>query len=453
VTLAKWGILVTGLIAAYPFGLALRAQPRLLTAVWTLVGLLPFLGSPDIDLHSLGRFPGDTHGFAVSVLDFLALSLLYSRRASSRQVPYRKAMGTYLLVAAFSATQALSPVASLSYSWRLLRFYLLFAAVVRGARTFEASKTILRGMAIGVYYEFFLTMHQRLSVYQSSGSFSHQNSLGMAMNLVLMAPMALILATKADWVIVGTPFAGLVAVVLTRSRGSLIFFALGVFLVYWLSLARSPKPRKLTIGVAAGTVALVVLARAAPRIAERFETAPAESMEARRQFAEAATMMLHDHPLGVGANHFAWSLEGDGYSDRVGLRYANRRAIVHNVYWLTAAELGYPGIVALIALLLSPLVDAIRSTLVARPGDPRGDLLLGLGVSLVICYLHSTVEWIWRATDVSYVFWTVVGLVGAVSGQIRRRSQRPAGRRLRAQARWEDAERSRSPILRQLGAP
>jgi O-antigen ligase len=267
----------------------------------------------------------------------------------------------------------------------------------------------------------------------------------MAMNLALMAPIALVLARKADWITMTAPLLGLVVVLLTRSRGTLVFFVLGGVLLYGLSLLRGGTNRKILVGVLGGALALAVIGRAAHRISERFETAPDSSMDTRGQFEKAASLMLRDHPLGIGANHFAWYLSTGGYGRQVGLEYGNVNAIVHNLYWLTAAELGPVGLLVLAVLLALPLVDAFRGAYRAPPLDVRGDLLIGLGVSLLACYLQSAFEWIWRSTDVAYVFWIDVGLVAALGAQVRRRAskrerRRHEKRRLRRQAATGDAD-------------
>jgi O-antigen ligase len=451
-----WLVLVVGLCAALPLGWLLRGRPRLALLAWTALGALPFLGSLDIGLVTLTEFLGDTHGLEIALVDFLALVLVFSRPLSARGVPYRLALGLYFAVALFSVTQAALPLPALLYSWRLLRFGLLFFAVVRGATTLTVVLAILRGTAIGVGYEFYLAMQQRFYTYQVPGSFAHQNSLGLAMNLVVMAPIALVLAGRAGWLAAASPLLGLVIVVLTRSRGALIFFVLGAALVYGLSLARRRSSRKVLVGVIGGVLALAVVARAAPRIAERFATAPVSSMDTRAQFEKAAGLMLDDHPLGIGANHFAWYLGELGYGARVGLDEFNRQAIVHNVYWLTAVELGPLGLVALAFLFLTPLVDAVRSAYRSPPSDVRGDVLMGLGVSLFACYAQGAFEWAWRATDVSYIYWIVVGLVGALSAQVRRRAvraQRAGGVRRKKRRRAAAPEPSPEPDSPQPGSP
>ncbi len=415
----KWAICLAGLAASYPLGRVLRQQRWLQALAWTLVGLLPFLGSLDIGLILDTTFVGDSHGIEVSVIDLLALSLVFARQFSFRRVPYRVPLGLYLLVAAVSVAQAAAPVQAVYYVWKLLRGYLLFVSVVRAAGSIPVSLAILRGMALGIFYDFYLVMQQRFAAFASPGSFAHQNSLGMAVNLFLVTAVALVLARRSGWLMTLSPAVGLVVVLLTRSRGALIFFVLGVVLVFTLSLIKRFTGRKVLIVVVGGVITLGALTRAVDRVVERFEQAPESSMETRRQLVEAAALMLRDHPMGVGGNHFSWSLRAGGYAERVGLMSGTRYMTVHNIYWLTAAEFGYLGIVALAVLFLVPLTDAMRFAFMAESRDVRGDLLLGLGISLLVFSLHSTLEFVWRITEVAYVFWILVALVGALAAAVR----------------------------------
>src|SRR5262249_48510226 len=48
----------------------------------------------------------------------------------------------------------------------------------------------------------------------------------------------------------------------------------------------------------------------------------------------------------------------------------------------------------------------------------RGDVLLGLGVGLMIFYGHGFFEWVWRLTEVSYVYFTIIAIVAVLKRQI-----------------------------------
>ena len=92
-------------------------------------------------------------------------------------------------------------------------------------------------------------------------------------------------------------------------------------------------------------------------------------------------------------------------------------AIVHNVYWLTAAETGYLGLISLVILLLRPMIVGLRCGWRNR-GDERGDLLLGLGISLLTVYIHSFYEWIFITFQVEYIFAATIGLIAGLAQQL-----------------------------------
>jgi O-antigen ligase len=121
-----------------------------------------------------------------------------------------------------------------------------------------------------------------------------------------------------------------------------------------------------------------------------------------------------------------------GYGERAGVEWSQRVAIVHDVYALTAAEMGYAGVFALAVLFLAPLVSAARALRQAGR-DPRGDLLIGLAVALILFYAHGFFEWAWRQTAVSYLYWMIVAVTERLARQLR--EERAARRRSVASAR------------------
>jgi O-antigen ligase len=190
--------------------------------------------------------------------------------------------------------------------------------------------------------------------------------------------------------------------------------------VYGISLARAPTRRKLVVAAVAGALGGLVMVKASDTLIERFTNAPAVSLDARRGFETAAADMLQDHPLGIGLNQYSWVLGHEGYAERAGVLRVDRDGVAHNVYWLTAAELGYIGILAYVLLVLTPIVLAVRIVLAARRDDPRGedDAALGLGAGLLVMALHGFGEWIARQGSMTYLFWMVAGLVAAMARQL-----------------------------------
>ena len=131
----------------------------------------------------------------------------------------------------------------------------------------------------------------------------------------------------------------------------------------------------------------------------------------------AASMMLADHPLGVGVNNFVVVANTGGYYKRAGVGWMSYGARVHSIYWLAIAETGYFGLIVFVTFLLNPMIVAIRCGL-RNPKDVRGDLLLGLGAALLVEYLHCLVEWVFITDQVQYPFVMEIGLVAGLAIQL-----------------------------------
>jgi O-antigen ligase len=417
----KWIVFIAAVALAYPAGRWLQRHPWFRMHVWTLVGFLPFFSRLDMALVFFGaERPGDTWGLEVGVLDWLSLSLLLAERGRARPLPYRFALGLYLVVALFSLTQADWTLGAFGYVWRLGRMYLMYSVICRAASDRSVPLALLRGLMFGVLYEGALALwqHYGLGMPRATGTFAHQNTLGIVVNLVMMAPIALVIAGRADKLATLTTIAALPITLFTISRGTILSFAAGVVLVYIGSAFRRWDLRKAKIGLAGLALALVLVPVAVSTLGSRLEGEKVESIRTREQFEDAASLMLKEHPLGVGPNHFTQMLLVGGYGARAGVDWTQRTAIVHNIYLLTAAEMGYPGVIALVILFLSPISSAIRYTLRARQ-DRRGDLLLGLSVGLATFYIHSFFEWTWRLPEVSYIYWIIVAIAASLARELR----------------------------------
>jgi O-antigen ligase len=146
-------------------------------------------------------------------------------------------------------------------------------------------------------------------------------------------------------------------------------------------------------------------------IVERFLHAPVSSGKARDYFEGAAAAMLRQNPWGIGINQYSHVLSTGNYANAVA-EY-DRSGLVHNLYWLTLAELGYAGFAAFMLLMAAPLVLALRGAWRAR-GDIRGDILAGCAAGMVALYAQSLLEWVARQTVMGYLYWGVAALVYAL---------------------------------------
>ena len=421
--LAKWIVVLGGLAAVYPAGWLLRTRPRAQRFLLVLIGLLPFLGVTHLSLNPISyeTYRGDARGLEVTLLDFviwvLAVALPPARFAS----PYRRLRWIYFAVAAASMLTAPLPLFAFFGVWKLVRLYILIAVVARACEDDTVPPLLLRGLAIGVAFEGLVALDQRYirHFYQSLGTFPHPNSLAMACNLVAPIAFSVVLFRERQRAALVALAGGALCVILALSRGGMAMFALAMVIVFAGSAARGITGRKFAVALAGLGALLVAAFFYASTLINRFENAPKESAESRILFKRAAAAMLADHPFGIGMNQFSWVLEHLGYAQRIGIPGYDASGIVHNIYWLTAAELGYVGLVAYLMLLWAPLATALFYAALARPDDIRGHVLLGCAAGFLVTYAQGTLEWLPRQTDFATIFWSLAAMTAALSRGVR----------------------------------
>jgi O-antigen ligase len=422
----KWAVLVVALASLLPFAEWVRRHPGHAPKVWTFMGLLPFAQSAvpqlDIAVISWEEWPGFVKGAELSALDLFTLAIYLTLPRARHPLPFRWSMALYFVAVLLSAFQAQEPVAALFYPWQLARTFLVYAVVARACADARFVPALLNGMAIGLCFQACIVIWQRfgLGVLQATGTFGHQNLLGLVSNFVVFPFVALLLAGYWRWTAVAAPLAGAIIAALTVSRATAGLAAVGYGLIFMLSALRRWTGRK-ALAALAGAVALAVLAPVAlSGLEQRFALMPLSARyDERAAFKSAAAAILADHPMGVGANHFVFAANAQGYYERVGISRApeNRAAHVHNSYWLTAAELGYLGFVAFILLLLRPLIVAFLCGWRNRT-DRRGDLLLGLGTALLVEYAQFFVEWPFVVIKFQYFFAISAGMIAGMALQL-----------------------------------
>lgn len=429
-------LLAVGLGLLVPFTVWIRGGAVLDRRLWILFGLLPFLQPAlpqlDVALVSWGAdWPGLVTGIEVTAFDLLVLGIYLGQSGPRQRSPYSAILAFYIAAVLFSLLQAAEPLAAFFYFWQVCRVGLMLVVVARASADPAVLRYILTGMALGVLLEGLVTAYQRfgLGIIQTTGTFAHQNTLGLVLHLAVFPLVALLLAGRRDWMTLMVPVIGLGTIVLTTSRAALLYATLGLVLVYGLSSLRRFTLRKSLMGAAGGLVLLALAPLALDSFEKRFEANPLNEHEynERAAFERAAKAILLDNPFGVGANHYVYVAKNFGYSDQAGViaNEGNRNNLVHNVFLLAASETGWPGLVGLVLLLGYPMIRAFRVGWSRRAGY-EGDLLIGLGVGLLMVCLHSTLEYILLLRESLYLFAVVVGLVLSVSRRVEDRARIPA---------------------------
>ena len=414
----KWLMLAVALLAMPTAIRRGREDSRVRRGMALLIGFLPFF-NVDLNLVSDIAYRGDTRGLEISLVDLVAWALLATLPRSHR--PYRVVAPLYIALAFTSIVHAWRPEFALYGAVKIVRMYAL-AITVERAVSARLGPSLLRGLACGLIYTCAIALDQRyrLGMMQVHGPFVHQNGIGMTVDLIVPALLALLLAGHGGRLAALAFGGGALAIVLSLSRGALLMMPLACTIVYVGSLRRSVTRRKLAVLAIAALSAVAIVAKSMDSLVERFTEAPAASELARVNFEASARAMLDDHPFGIGINQFSWVQSHGGYADALGIPDIDRDGIVHNIYRLTQAELGWIGLVAYLAVLASPLLTAVAAIVRSgRTADPRVDLLLGFAASLVVTYLHGTLEWSLRMTPIAQVQWIVYGFIASLAVSLR----------------------------------
>jgi putative inorganic carbon (hco3(-)) transporter len=196
-------------------------------------------------------------------------------------------------------------------------------------------------------------------------------AVGMAMLLPIVGALA---ATSTGWqkrafqfLSIGVLYRGLS----TYSRGG--FLSIGAVGALWLW--RSPHKFKTLAAVAlAATLILPVLPQ---EFWDRMGTitAPAQerddSQQSRLHFWQVAVAMANDRPL-LGVGHAGYPRAYNQYDWTEG-QYLTNRA-VHSAWFGVFAELGYPGLILFVTIVISSLVTCRRVRRSAQRGEIPGPL-------------------------------------------------------------------------------
>ena len=257
-------------------------------------------------------------------------------------------------------------------------------------------------------------------------------AVGMAMLLPIVGALG---ATATGWqkrafqfLNIGVLYRGLS----TYSRGGFLAFSA----VAGLWFLRSQHKAKTLAAVL--VAALVVLPVLPQQFWDRMSTitAPADarddSQQGRLHFWQVAVAMAQDRPfIGVGHRGYEPAYNDYDFSDG---KYERNRA-VHSAWFGVLGELGYPGLVLFIAIVVSSLLTCRRVRLAARRGDiprPLGEYAIGLESALVAFMIGGSFvsfqycEMLWHFFALSVALERVAVAEAAVNRARRDEEQRAA---------------------------
>jgi hypothetical protein len=338
------------------FGL-IHSDRRNLVRICFLLGASILLAGPSLWAAPIAwpTWPAAIKGTEISFVDSIALALFLST-PKVRIPPSIKISYLLIWVALFISTcVAYNRIAALFYVWEFLRATLLFLAIGRVcANEPRAAIAFISGLCVGMIGEaVWVALQYVQHVERPGGSFGHSNTMGIAANFAVFPALALMLGTRR-WILPSAAvLSGLACAVFGGSRASMGLFAIGIFLTVVLSIVHKPSSRKYGM---LGAMTLLVMAAAPAMIwsvGQRTVESTTSSDNDRAAMKDAASMIIADHPFGVGADQYVIIANIGGYSQRAGVPWneANLRAPVHDSYYLITAELGFLGLAGMLAML------------------------------------------------------------------------------------------------------
>jgi O-antigen ligase len=398
-------------LVALGYQLFFRLEKWRSGALAALVGTLPF--QPDITFFFRNEYANLTPlemGFSVRPDDLLIAgcgAALLAKRELARP-PHLVLLLVFILSCLVSTCVSAYPLLGFFAVWRYLMGGLLFVVLWNWFRLDRDPTPILRGLLLsaGVLIASFAVelaytqdIHHRFE-----GLLSHPNRAG------ILACVLLVLGPAGTWYKQRkvTPcslifLCGLFATIfLTQSRLAYLL-AMSVFPVLVLvsrTLGRRAVVTPLILSLLAAACFLTL------PLVQRGRVFDAENLLssglARVQLNKTALKIIKGFPLGVGPNSFRpnfFIVESELDVHEYGTFRKQEGYLPHNILLLVGSEQGLPGLLlaaAISVLMLAPSVGRVWSREFLCNLSYKSDLLTLVGMSLVIFYAGSLLEYYFR---------------------------------------------------------
>jgi hypothetical protein len=397
-------------------------------------------------------YRGVDRGFGVTVPDLLCFGFfLWIILGGSKDKiiwwPYNTILWQLLIaVSVLSLISSSVAYYGLFTLHKIIRGYILYWVIVNLVREKEDVAAVVSGVMGAVIFQSGVVIWDKYITHtvvnRSIGSFPHPNSLAMYVDLVTPMVLAVVLAggfsKSATRMAMLAILGGVVCIIFTKSRASLVIMGASLALVTGLSILLKPSGKKIAIALVGFLLVDILGVIAAPKIIERFQKAPEASELTRVYFNQAARAMADNKLFGMGLNSYSWTLANTDYywyvyseergtvkdedefrDSRMG---QSRLGTAHHIYYLFAAETGWTGMIIFILFLARYYLHNVV-LLFRTKNEYYQAILLGLLVGFSTLHLQGLLEWIFRQTQVFFLFCVLSGLMVA-TGNIAKGSYR-----------------------------
>jgi len=425
----KYGALAAALLFGVPLlAIAAAAYSRVRNYLFAAMVFATVFGAHGaMNLVSRELYRGPDRGFEITAVDVACWALMIAITVRFRgRIQWFPRSSTWLLAFFLYAcvvwALAPEPLYGAFSIWKCVRMYCLYWCVVNCLKLGVQRDYLWLGFAGAASVIGLLAVQQKYlyHIYRIPATFDHSNTVPLYSNLIL--PVLMIWGLRdmrrSPWrgAISVLLSLGLVfAVVCTFSRVGILLSGMCVVgAIVWTNL-RLASMRLRVASCVLGLLMAIGAVRAAIPIIDRFRTAPPASEAARDEFNYSAQLILLDHPFGIGLNNFSYMLTTEQkYREHFRAMAAEEQAgVCHHIYWLTASEMGYLGLLLYLAIVVRFTWAAFRGALKRK--SPEGTLLFGVFLGIIALQASGFYEWAFRVTPVMQLFMISAAMAAAWS--------------------------------------
>lgn len=388
----------------------------------TMVFALCLGDKANVNFAFVATYRGPDRGFEVTLADLIALALAAS---TALRYPHRIKIWPYntgpmLLFFLYSSATVLwapQPLFSAFTVFKLGRAYLFYWCVVNCLRTGISLRDLERALLLMAFYLTTLTLVQKYlyKIYRVPGTLDHPNAFANFLNLFMPLMLAIGLSIRPSTfgrseLSVLAAICMLFSCVMTFSRTAIVLGSASALGLLFFANVRLRSPRVALATLLALLCLTIGGSLVARRVLERFEEAPDASAMARDEFNYAARLMLEDHPGGVGINQFSYVLTTEKrYNQHITVMSdEKRKGVCHHIFWLTAAETGYPGLLLFLFIIARFLFRAFTCSW--RGPSEQGLVQAAIFLATLGLHLAGLYEWVFRITPIFFGYLLLCGL-------------------------------------------
>lgn len=406
-----------------------------------------FVDKMGVEFASLYWYRGTTRGFEFTLLEALAFSVLAGSLLAPRHPLPRffwpaglGLMGLFFIYCLFQVLASTPVLTGFFELHKMARGLLVLAAAAVFVRTRLELGILAFALAGTLGIEGLVAFKQRYYniMDRAHGTIEHANSLSMYICMVTPVVLAAALSNFPKWLkwwCGAGVVAGAVGVLLTASRAGIpIFIAVVGGMTLW-GVSFRITWQKIALGAAAAGFFGLLVYGSWDTLYTRYTQATLQSeyfdqqAEGRGVYLRWAAEIMREHPHGVGLNNWSYYVSRE-YGPRFGYRYQDYRdfdyapregespgfhaAPAHNLFALTAGEVGYAG--AIIFLLMWLRWFQLGAMFLWRKlEDPMYRMGAGVFFGTGGIFLQSMTEWTYRQTAIFFTFSVLLGVLASLT--------------------------------------